>query len=96
MNISKGFKNLFTPTIINIIIAICLFIIIVLIYLKTKKIDLFSPDIALTNNDFLSTFISKYVNNIQQQSNYMKTLATQQQTIQNLTQKVSGLINPST
>jgi len=84
MNISKGLKNLFTPTIFNVIIAICLIIILILVYLKTKKIDLFN-----------TTFINKYVNNIQQKSNYAKVLATQEQTIQNLSKDVSDLINTS-
>jgi hypothetical protein len=100
MNISKGLKNLFTPNIINIIIAICLIIILFLVYIKTNNIDLFDPTdnsyTALTNNDYLTSFINKYVNNIKQQNNYMKVLATQEQTIQNLSDKVSDIINPST
>jgi hypothetical protein len=104
MNISKGLRNLFASTINNIIIALCLIIILILVYLKTKKIDLFGiddptegrPTSSLNNNDYLSTFINKYVNKIQQQNNYKTVLATQQQTIQNLTQKVSNLINPPT
>jgi hypothetical protein len=109
MNISKGLKNLFAPTIINVIIVLCLIMILLLIYLKAKKIDLFDPMdplnpynvskptlSSLTSNDYLTTFINNYVNKIQQQSNYMKVLATQEQTIQNLSQKVSNIINPST
>jgi hypothetical protein len=101
MNISKGLKNLFTPTIFNVIIAICLIIILILVYLKTKKIDLFNPTTGILlqqesgNIDFVTTFINKYVNNIQQKSNYAKVLATQEQTIQNLSKDVSDLINTS-
>jgi hypothetical protein len=95
MNLSKGLKHLFTPTIINVIIAICLIIILILIYLKTNKLELFGAT-DLTNNDFLSTFINKYVNKIKSQNNYMKVLATQEQTIKNLTTNVSKLINSST
>jgi len=95
MNLSKGLKHLFTPTIINVIITICLIIILILIYLKTNKLELFGAT-DLTNNDFLSTFINKYVNKIKSQNNYMKVLATQEQTIKNLTTNVSKLINSST
>ena len=109
MAISKGIDNLFKPSIINFILALCLIIILILIFMKTKTLDLFynpitpeyepqyTPNInLLTNNDFLSTFINKYIKNIQQQNSYMKKLEQQQNTIDNLSQQVANLINPST
>jgi Na+/H+ antiporter NhaC len=50
----------------------------------------------LSSDDYLTSFINKYINNIQQQNSYMKTLATQQQVISNLSEQVSQLINTST
>lgn len=88
----------------NFILALCLIIILILIYLRTKTLDLFgeptpsnTPSInLLTNNDYLSTFINKYIKNIQQKNSYMKKLERQQKTIATLSQQVSNLINPST
>jgi cell division protein FtsL len=88
----------------NFILALCLIIILILIYLKTKTLDLFGDTTPsntsninlLTNNDYLSTFISKYIKNIQQKNSYMKKLEQQQKTIATLSQQVSNLINPST
>lgn len=105
INFSKALHNLFKPTILNFILALCIIIILILIYLKNKKIDLFgqndtldptNTNLLLAGDDYLSSFITKYINNIQQKNKYMKTLATQQQTIQNLTEQVTNIINPST
>ena len=89
MNFTKGLKNLFTPSIINFILATCLIIILILIYLKTNKLDLF------TDGDYLTTFINNYINKTTQKNAYMQILNQQEQKIQLLTQKVSKLINPS-
>ena len=109
MSLSKGFNNLFKPTIINFILAGCIIIILVLIFIRYGKIDLFTDNtIPLTTNtiptsqltlisgnDYLTTFINKYINNIQQQNTYIQQLAKQQQTINNLTQQVEKLVNTS-
>lgn len=107
MTLSKGFSNLFKPTIINFILAGCIIIILILIFLHNGKIDLFTNNdiipsttpnsgiALLTGNDYLTTFINKYINNIQQQNTYMQTLTNQQQTINNLTQQVAHLVNTS-
>ena len=117
MNFAKGLSNLFKPTYINIILAVCLIIILILIYLKTNKLDLFygadeadgadgtdtstattKPLIStlLTGNNYLTSFINNYISKKQQQNDYKKVLAKQEQTIQTLSQQVSNLINPST
>lgn len=108
MNFTKGLNNLFKMTYINFIIAFCLIIILILIYLKMNKLDLFTdtssnttttkPFIStiLKDNNYLTSFINNYKNKIQEQNNYKKILATQAQTIQTLSQQVSNLINPST
>ena len=44
MNLTKGFQNLFSPTLANFLIALSLVIIVILVYIKTKKIDLFNAD----------------------------------------------------
>lgn len=114
MNFTKGLSNLLKPTYINIILAVCLIIILILIYLKTNKLDLFygadgadgadtsttttKPLIStlLTGNNYLTSFINNYISKMQQQNDYKKVLAKQEQTIQTLSQQVSNLINPST
>jgi hypothetical protein len=114
MNFTKGLSNLFKPTYINLILAVCLIIILILIYLKTNKLDLFTgvdgangtdtitattkPLIStlLTGNNYLTSFINNYISKMQQQNDYKKVLAKQEQTIQTLSQQVSNLINPST
>ena len=112
MNFTKGLNNLFNPTYINFILALCLILILILIYLKTNKLELFydvdgTNTITTTTNPLLSTtiltgnnnlisFINNYINKIQQQNSYKKILATQENTIQTLSQQVSNLINSST
>jgi uncharacterized protein YpmS len=112
MNFTKGLSNLFKPTYINLILAVCLIIILILIYLKTNKLDLFTgvdgangadtattkPLIStlLTGNNYLTSFINNYISKMQQQNDYKKVLAQQEKTIQTLSQQVSNLINPST
>lgn len=103
MGLGDRISNMFKPRLINIIVIICLMIILILVILTTGKIDLFSSDNTtittspvvnnIASSDFLTTFINKYVNNIQQKNNYAKVLATQEQTIQNLTQQVENIIN---
>ena len=112
MNFAKGLSNLLKPTYINLILAVCLIIILILIYLKTNKLDLFygadatdatdatttKPLIStlLTGNNNLTSFINNYISKMQQQNDYKKVLAKQEKTIQTLSQQVSNLINPST
>jgi hypothetical protein len=49
----------------------------------------------LTGNNYLTSFINNYISKMQQQNYYKMVLATQGQTIQNLSQRVSDLINSS-
>jgi len=98
MNLSKGLNNLLKPTYLNFILALCLIIILSLIYLKTNKLDLFDPTIStpFTSDNYLKSFINNYSNKIKQQNANLQILSTQEQTIQTLSQQVANLINPST
>lgn len=101
MNFTKGINNLFSLTYINFILALCLIIILILIYFRTKKLDLFDPTVGgdissqLSSNNYLTSFIKNYINKNQQQNANMEILAKQEKTIQTLSQKVINLINPS-
>ena len=85
MNLSKGFKNIFSPTLINLFIALTLIIIIILIYLKNKNIDLFT-------DDYLDSIINKIKTNQEQKIQFATRLATQEQTILNLQNSVSNIL----
>ena len=85
MNLSKGFKNIFSPTLINLFIALTLIIIIILIYLKNKNIDLFT-------DDYLDLIINKIKTNQEQKIQFATRLATQEQTILNLQNSVSNIL----
>ena len=52
MNLTKGFQNIFTPTLTNLLISLSLVIIVILVYMKNKTIDLF--------NDNLQSIVDKY------------------------------------
>ena len=52
MNLTKGFQNIFTPTLTNLLIVLSLVIIVILVYMKNKTIDLF--------NDNLQSIVDKY------------------------------------
>ena len=96
MNLSKGLNNLLKPTYLNFILALCLIIILCLIYLKTNKLDLFDPTTPLTSNNYLTSFLNNYTNKIIQQNANIDILKNQEKTIQTLSQQVAKLINPST
>ena len=60
MNLSKGFNNIFSPTLTNFIIALILVIIVILVYIKNKNIDLFGVDDNNDYDNYLQSIISKY------------------------------------
>jgi hypothetical protein len=91
----------------NIIICICLLVILLLVYLKTNKFELFDPTTPalpanpelLNNNvinnttlvNFINTFITKKV----KQNEYSDILNNRQQIINSYSDRVLNLINPS-
>ena len=87
MNLIKGIRNLFMISTSNILIVLCILLIVSLIYLNSNTIELF-------NNDYLSLFINRYIKQIQNNSEYKTTLATQEQRIKTLSDSVINLINP--
>ena len=87
MNLIKGIRNLFMISTPNILIVLCILLIVSLIYLNSNTIELF-------NNDYLSLFIDRYIKQIQNNSEYKTTLATQEQRIKKLSDSVVNLINP--
>ena len=87
MNLIKGIRNLFMISTPNILIVLCILLIVSLIYLNSNTIELF-------NNDYLSLFIDRYIKQIQNNSEYKTTLATQEQRIKTLSDSVVNLINP--
>ena len=88
MNLIKGFQNIFTPTLTNLLIALSLVIIVILVYIKTKKIDLFISD-----SDYLQSIITKIENNQKQKNKFSASLATQEQKIQNLQATASNIFS---
>ena len=52
---TKGFNNIYSPTLINLLIFLALIIILVLVYIKYKKIELYS---GKTHNSLKETFFS--------------------------------------
>ena len=88
MNLVKGFKNIFSPSLTNLLIALSLIIIVILVYIKNKTIDLFDE-----NSDYLQLIINKYQDKQLQRNNFAITLATQEQTIKNLQTQVSNVLS---
>lgn len=86
-----------------IVVASALVLIVVLVYLKTSKFELFYnttsyqtiPLITGTNNNDILDFINKYIHKQNQQSKYQNLLLTQQGIINSYSNQVSSLINPS-
>ena len=86
MNLTKGFQNIFSPNLTNLLIVLSLIIIVILVYIKNKNIDLFDD-----NTDFIQSIINKYQANQAQRSDFAISLATQEQTIQNLQRQASDI-----
>lgn len=90
MNLSKGFNNIFSPTLTNFIIALILVIIVILVYIKNKNVDLFGDD---DNLKYLQSIVNKYIAKQAQKSEFGIRLATQEQTIQNLQAQADNLFS---
>ena len=92
MTIAKGISDLFTLSSTNILILLCIILIYLLIYLNTNTVELFD----ITNDDYLTSFIKKYIKHIQNVNEYKVKLNTQDGRIQALSNTVAQLINPTT
>ena len=88
MNLTKGFQNIFSPTLANFLIVLSLVIIVILVYIKTKKIDLFGAD-----SDYLQSLIEQTQKEQQQKHKFAVSLATQEQTILNLQDTASKIFS---
>ena len=54
----QGFKNIFAPTITNLLILLILILIIVLVYLNTGKVELFeTPEYSNTLLEYINNLI---------------------------------------
>jgi len=87
-NFYKGLNNLFVVSTVNILILICIILILIITYLNTGNIELFTID-----NNYFASFINTYIKNIDNTTKNKQILAKQQQTIQSLTKQVTDLIN---
>lgn len=90
MNFKKGFSNIFSPSITNLLIALSLVIIVILVYIKNKNVDLFGDD---DNLKYLQSIVNKYIAKQKQKSEFGIRLATQEQTIQNLQAQADNLFS---
>ena len=90
MNFKKGFSNIFSPSITNLLIALSLVIIVILVYIKNKNVDLFGDD---DNLKYLQSIVNKYIAKQAQKSEFGIRLATQEQTIQNLQAQADNLFS---
>ena len=88
MILKKGFKNIFTSTLTNLLIVLSLVIIVILVYIKNKTIDLFDD-----NTDYLQSIINKYQVKQVQKNQFAISLATQEQTIQKIQDTVANLFS---
>lgn len=88
MNLIKGFQNIFTPTLTNLLIALSLVIIVILVYIKTKNIDLFD-----SNSDYLESLINKIHNTQKQKNKFVISLDNQEQIIQHLQATASKIFS---
>ena len=91
INLTKGFQNIFAPTLTNLLIALSLVIIIVLVYIKNKTIDLFTDN--TDNTDYLQLIIDKYKTKKQQTNQFAQSLAIQEQRIQDLQTQANNFLS---
>ena len=100
---SQGFNNIFTPSLLNLFILLSLIIILLLIYFKNNKVDLFNciTDpldplyIPENNNDinFFTNLINNYINNKNNKTNYQQILNERQNTIQTLAHNINNIFS---
>ena len=100
----KGFNNILSPTLLNLVIVLSLIIILFLIYMKYKKIELFdnttqpqvtqvTPVVTIGNNGYIKNLLNSYTTNIKNKVAYQNQLNIQGKTIQTLAQQVNDTLN---
>lgn len=100
---SQGFNNIFTPSLLNLFILLSLIIILLLIYFKNNKVDLFAcvTDpldplyIPKNSNDtnFFANLINNYINNKNNKNNYQQILNERNNTIQTLANNINKIFS---
>ena len=100
---SQGFNNIFTPSLLNLFILLSLIIILLLIYFKNNKVDLFTcvTDpldplyIPKNSNDtnFFANLINNYINNKNNKNNYQQILNERNNTIQTLANNINKIFS---
>ena len=107
-NFEKGFKNILSPTLINLFIILSLILILLLVYIKYKKIELFNnfirenftttvPNATLASqlsSGYIESLLNNYMKTIVNKLYYQDKLDIQENTIQSLSQKVNETLNP--
>jgi hypothetical protein len=84
---AKGFNNLFNLSILNVFILLSLIIIIMLMYFKYNKIELFEE------TDIFSTIINNYISKKQLNNEFQQALNERQTTIQTLANNIKNIFS---
>jgi len=96
---AKGFKNITELTFINLTILLSIIIILALLYLKYKKIELYTEPLKTTQfiNDYsyISSFIDKYIKKLEHTNKNKLIMKEQENKIQNIGQLITDTINPN-
>lgn len=104
----KGFKNILSPTLINLFIVLSLILILLLVYIKYKKFELFNnfikehftttaPNVTVAaqlSSGYIQSLLTNYMKTIENKILYQDKLDIQEKTIQSLSQKVNETLNP--
>ena len=106
---SQGFNNILSPTLINLFIALSLLIILALIYLKYKKLELYTNPTTTsksettdfdinqyvldTDTGYMQTIVDNYINSIQLKNKLQLILNSREQIIQDLSSQINQLIS---
>ena len=84
---AKGFNNLFDLSILNVFILLSLIIIIMLMYFKYNRIELFEE------TDIFSTIINNYISKKQLNNEFQQALNERQTTIQTLANNIKNIFS---
>jgi hypothetical protein len=100
---SQGFNTILSPTLINLFIALSLLIILALIYLKYKKIELYTnPSTTMfninqynldTDTGYMQNIIDNYIKSIKLKNNLQEILNARENKIQDLSLQINQLIS---
>ena len=84
---AKGFNNLFDLSILNVFILLSLIIIIMLMYFKYNRIELFEE------TDIFSTIINNYISKKQLNNEFQQALNERQTIIQTLANNIKNIFS---